>query len=166
MMETLEKRGELGAVKGNPRSSQTRPHRNFRPTRSPRFASLVDLISRYSPPGSLLLPPTSQYRMMTKTWMCQRYNPSARDSYTAPADEDEEHYKDALTLRASHATPASRPICTRHSTRPRPQSYHDILEDFQMHARGESVASSVVAPSLGADERASRLERELTRILE
>ena len=90
------------------------------------------------------------------------HNPSARHSYTASADEGDQHrdHEDISTLRPSHASPPSRPIRIRHSTRPRPRSYHDILEDFQVHARGESVASSVAASSLGAvaEERPSRLD--------
>ncbi|OJA13639.1 hypothetical protein AZE42_09890, partial [Rhizopogon vesiculosus] len=90
------------------------------------------------------------------------HNPSARHSYTAPADEEEQHrdHKDTPTLRAPNTSPPSRPIRIRHSSRPRPRSYHDILEDFQVHARGESVASSVAASSLGAvaEERPSRLD--------
>lgn len=90
------------------------------------------------------------------------HNPSARHSYTASADEGDQHrdHEDISTLRASHTSPPSRPIRIRHSTRPRPRSYHDILEDFEVHARGESVASSVAASSLGAvaEERPSRLD--------
>ncbi|KAG1743041.1 hypothetical protein EDB19DRAFT_582045 [Suillus lakei] len=86
-------------------------------------------------------------------------NPSTRDSYAVPSpttlDEYSQHQDTPPTLRA----PISRPIRIRHSTRPRPRSYHDILEDFEVHARGESMASSV-ATSLGAvaEERASRID--------
>ncbi|KAG1817202.1 uncharacterized protein BJ212DRAFT_156981 [Suillus subaureus] len=78
-----------------------------------------------------------------------------RDSYAIPTlDQDSQHQETPSTLRA----PISRPIRIRHSARPRPRSYHDILEDFEVHARGGSVASSV-ATSLGAvaEERASRI---------
>lgn len=86
--------------------------------------------------------------------------PSTRDPYTTPSptalkDQNSQHQETQSTLRA----PISRPIRIRHSTRPRPRSYHDILEDFEVHARGGSVASSV-ATSLGAvaEERASRID--------
>jgi hypothetical protein len=84
------------------------------------------------------------------------HNPSTRDSYTAPVDEAEkQQHEETPTLR-----PPTRPIRIRPSSRVRPRSYHDILEDFEVHARGESVASSVAASSLGAvaEERVSRLD--------
>ncbi|KAG2346885.1 hypothetical protein BDR05DRAFT_1057441, partial [Suillus weaverae] len=86
-------------------------------------------------------------------------NPSTRDSYATPSpttlNQDSQHQETPPTLRL----PISRPIRMRHSARPRPRSYHDILEDFEVHARGGSVASSV-ATSLGAvaEERASRID--------
>lgn len=79
-----------------------------------------------------------------------------RDSYAIPTlDQNSQHQEISPTLRA----PISRPIRIRHSTRPRPRSYHDILDDFEVHARGGSMASSV-ATSLGAvaEERASRID--------
>lgn len=83
-------------------------------------------------------------------------DPSARDCYAATTLDQESRYQEtAPTLRA----PISRPIRIRPSTRPRPRSYHDILDDFEVHARGGSVGSSV-ATSLGAvaEERASRID--------
>ncbi|KAG2355895.1 hypothetical protein BDR07DRAFT_493555 [Suillus spraguei] len=79
-----------------------------------------------------------------------------QDSYVnLTLDQDSRHQETTPTLRA----PISRPIRIRHSVRARPRSYHDILEDFEVHARGGSMASSV-ATSLGAvaEERASRID--------
>lgn len=79
-----------------------------------------------------------------------------QDCYANPTlDQDSQHQETTPTLRA----PISRPIRIRHSVRPRPRSYHDILEDFEVHARGGSMASSV-ATSLGAvaEERVSRID--------
>ncbi|OAX39866.1 hypothetical protein K503DRAFT_50196 [Rhizopogon vinicolor AM-OR11-026] len=147
--------------------AQAKHHLSASPTRPSHPASHLTQISStstpshspsLSPSSSRFTAPEGHKDMDVPT--VRIHNPSARHSYTASADEEEQHrdHEDTPTLRAPHASPPSRPIRIRHSSRPRPRSYHDILEDFHVHARGESVASSVAASSLGAvaEERPSR----------
>ncbi|KAG1877294.1 hypothetical protein F4604DRAFT_1653097 [Suillus subluteus] len=67
---------------------------------------------------------------------------------TLSPSRDSQRQEIPPTLRA----PISRPIRIRHSTRPRPRSYHDILDDFEVHARGGSMARREIHDGVQEEE--------------